>query len=111
VVTYSEQGKAGGPHYKPDDKVFNKLHHSLLQDFVPQDDISSSNDSEEEEEEKEKPQEKVKASKKKSKLVKKQAMVVKKKVKVGKKKTKVTKMSKIYKYILGIIANLTLVIA
>jgi len=40
VVTYIEQGKADGPHYMPDDKVFNKLHHSLLQDFVPQDDIS-----------------------------------------------------------------------
>ena len=35
VVTYSEKSKTDP--YKPDEKVFNKLHHSLLQDFVPQD--------------------------------------------------------------------------
>jgi len=93
VVSYSEKSKADS--YKPDEKVFNKLHHSLLQDFVPED-VNISNDSEEEEDDK--PQEKVKGRKKKSKdvkkkakVVKKKAKVVKKKVKFGKKKTKVTK--------------------
>jgi len=62
VVSYSEKSKADS--YKPDEKVFNKLHHSLLQDFVPED-VNISNDSEEEEDDK--PQEKVKARKKKSK--------------------------------------------
>jgi len=47
VVTYSEKRKVDP--YKPDEKVSNKLHHSLLQDFVPQDE-NISNESEEEEE-------------------------------------------------------------
>jgi len=75
VVTYSEKSKADP--YKPDEKVFNKLNHSLLQDFVPQDE-NISNESEEEEEDK--LQEKVKARKKKSKAIKKKAKVVKKKL-------------------------------
>jgi len=66
VVTYSEKSKADP--YKPDEKVFNKLHHYLLQDFIPQDE-NISNESEEEEEDK--PQEKVKARKKKSKAIRK----------------------------------------
>ena len=32
VVAYSEKSKADP--YKPDEKVFNKLHHSLLQDCI-----------------------------------------------------------------------------
>jgi len=97
LVTYSKPVKANDPHYKPDVKVFNKLHHSLLQDFVPQDDIMISNDSEEQKE-KEETQKKVKATKKnnrssknKSKVVKKKAKVVKKKIKAGNKKTRATK--------------------
>jgi len=88
VVTYSEKSKADP--YKPDEMVFNKLNHCLLQDFVPQDE-NISNESEEEEEDK--PQEKVKARKKKSKAIKKKAKVVKKKAKVVKKKVKVGKKS------------------
>jgi len=76
VVTYSEKRKVDP--YKLDEKVFNKLHHSLLQDFVPQDE-NISNESEEEEEDK--LQEKVKARKKKSKAIKRKAKVVKKKLK------------------------------
>jgi len=76
VVTYSEKSKVDP--YKPDEKVFNKLHHSLLQDFVPQDE-NISNESEEEEEDK--LQEKVKARRKKSKADKRKAKVVKKKLK------------------------------
>ncbi len=72
MVTYSEKSKKDP--YKPDEKVFNKLHHSLLQDFVPQDE-NISNKSEEEEEDK--PQENIKARKKKSKAIKKKAKVVK----------------------------------
>jgi len=58
VVTYSEKSKADP--YKPDEMVFNKLNHSLLQDFVPQDE-NISNKSEEE-------KEKVKARKKNPRL-------------------------------------------
>ena len=63
MVTYSEKSKADS--YKPDEKVFNNLHHSLLQDFVSED-VNISNDSEEEEDDK--PQEKVKARKKSPRL-------------------------------------------
>jgi len=37
VVTFSKKCKADHPDYKPDERVFNKLHHSLLTEFVPQD--------------------------------------------------------------------------
>ena len=66
MVTYSEKSKADP--YKPDEKVFNKLHHSLLQDFVPQDE-NINNENEEEEEDK--LQEKVKARKKNPRLLRK----------------------------------------